>query len=67
MDSSLDSTRPGAFVPIQEGRQNCRYIEYLGDPELQPVRSYESAFLVRLFYQLCDYVNTKVHIHAFLL
>ncbi|XP_031778842.1 sphingomyelin phosphodiesterase 4 isoform X1 [Nasonia vitripennis] len=59
MDSSLDSTRPGVYVPIQEGRQNCRYIEYLGDPELQPVRSYESAFLVRLFYQLCDYVNTK--------
>ncbi|XP_011506496.1 PREDICTED: sphingomyelin phosphodiesterase 4 [Ceratosolen solmsi marchali] len=59
MDSSLDSSRPGVFVPIQEGRQNCRYIEYMGDPELQPVRSYESAFLVRFFYQLCNHFNTK--------
>ncbi|KAJ8681355.1 hypothetical protein QAD02_017142 [Eretmocerus hayati] len=59
MDSSLDSSRPGVFVPIQEGRQHCRYIEYLGDPELQPVRSYESAVLVRLFYQFCSYINEK--------
>lgn len=59
-DSSSDTTRPGVFVPIGEGRQNCRYIEYMGDPELQPVRSYENAFLVRSFYRLCNYFNTKV-------
>ncbi|XP_058808686.1 sphingomyelin phosphodiesterase 4 [Phymastichus coffea] len=59
MDLSLDSSRPGVFVPIQDGRQNCRYIEYMGDPELQPIRSYENALLVRLFYKLCNYFNTK--------
>lgn len=47
-------------MPIQDGRQNCRYIEYMGDPELQPIRSYESALLVRLFYKLCSYFNSKV-------
>ncbi|XP_033230954.1 sphingomyelin phosphodiesterase 4 isoform X2 [Belonocnema kinseyi] len=59
VDSNLDSSRPGVFVPIQDGKQNCRYVEYLGDPELQPVRSNEIAFLVRVLYQLCNYLNKK--------
>ncbi|EZA53176.1 Sphingomyelin phosphodiesterase [Ooceraea biroi] len=59
MESSFDSSRPGTFVPLQEGRQTCRYIEYMGDPELQPVRTNECAFLVRNFYKLCCYVNLK--------
>ncbi|XP_015522196.1 sphingomyelin phosphodiesterase 4 [Neodiprion lecontei] len=59
MDLSLDSSRPGVYLQIQERRQNCRYIEYMGDPELQPVRTHECAFLVRLFFQLCNYINTK--------
>ncbi|XP_012542626.1 sphingomyelin phosphodiesterase 4 [Monomorium pharaonis] len=59
VESSFDSSRPGTFVPLQEGRQTCRYIEYMGDPELQPVRSNECAFLVRNFYKLCCYINLK--------
>lgn len=59
-ESSLDSSRPGTFVPLQEDRQTCRYIEYMGDPELQPIRSNECAFLVRNFYKLCCYINLKV-------
>lgn len=58
-ECSFDSNRPGVFVPLQEGRQTCRYIEYMGDPELQPVRTYECAFLVRNFYKLCCYINLK--------
>ncbi|XP_029664272.1 sphingomyelin phosphodiesterase 4 [Formica exsecta] len=58
-ESSLDSSRPGTFVPLQEDRQTCRYIEYMGDPELQPIRSNECAFLVRNFYKLCCYINLK--------
>ncbi|OAD53738.1 Sphingomyelin phosphodiesterase 4 [Eufriesea mexicana] len=46
MDSSLDTSKPGVFVPIQKDRQTCQYIEYMGDPELQPVRSNECAFLI---------------------
>ncbi|KAL6430906.1 hypothetical protein ACFW04_007007 [Cataglyphis niger] len=58
-ESSLDSSRPGTFVPLQEDRQTCRYIEYMGDPEQQPIRSNECAFLVRNFYKLCCYINLK--------
>uniref|UniRef100_A0A3B4V1H3 Sphingomyelin phosphodiesterase 4 n=1 Tax=Seriola dumerili TaxID=41447 RepID=A0A3B4V1H3_SERDU len=34
-------------------------IQYQGDPELQPIRSYESALLVRLFYRISSLVNDK--------
>ncbi|KAK3083762.1 hypothetical protein FSP39_002782 [Pinctada imbricata] len=32
---------------------------YQGDPDLQPIRSYENATAVRLLYHLCNYVNTQ--------
>ena len=59
MDSSLDTSKPGVFVSVQEDRQTCRYVEYLGDPELQPVRSNECAFLVKNLYKLSSYINMK--------
>lgn len=59
MDSSLDTSRPGIFVPDQKDRQTCKYIEYMGDPELQPVRSNECTFLVKNLYKLCTYINVK--------
>lgn len=59
LNSSLDSSKPGVFVPIQKDRQTCQYIEYMGDPELQPVRSNECAFLVRNLYKLSSYINFK--------
>ncbi|XP_071766077.1 sphingomyelin phosphodiesterase 4 isoform X3 [Centroberyx gerrardi] len=34
-------------------------IEYQGDPELQPIRSYENALLVRLFYRISSLVNDR--------
>ncbi|XP_012672195.2 sphingomyelin phosphodiesterase 4 isoform X2 [Clupea harengus] len=34
-------------------------IEYQGDPELQPIRSYENAFLVRLLYQMSSFINSR--------
>ncbi|XP_034539831.1 sphingomyelin phosphodiesterase 4 isoform X2 [Notolabrus celidotus] len=34
-------------------------IHYQGDPELQPIRSYESALLVRLFYGISSLVNER--------
>lgn len=58
-ESSLNSSKPGTFVSLQEDRQTCRYIEYMGDPELQPIRTNECAFLVRNFYKLCCYINLK--------
>ncbi|XP_030581669.1 sphingomyelin phosphodiesterase 4 isoform X1 [Archocentrus centrarchus] len=34
-------------------------IHYQGDPELQPIRSYESALLVRLFYRISALINDR--------
>ncbi|KAM9438291.1 sphingomyelin phosphodiesterase 4-like isoform 5-T5 [Salvelinus alpinus] len=41
-------------------------IEYQGDPELQPIRSYENAVLVRLFFKISSLVNERFggHIEA---
>lgn len=33
---------------------------YRGNPDTQPIRSYEIAFLVRIFHQICSNVNEKV-------
>ncbi|KAJ7988477.1 hypothetical protein DPEC_G00323970 [Dallia pectoralis] len=34
-------------------------IEYQGDPELQPIRSYENAVLVRLFFKISSVINER--------
>ncbi|XP_068578273.1 sphingomyelin phosphodiesterase 4 isoform X2 [Cebidichthys violaceus] len=34
-------------------------IQYQGDPELQPIRSYENALLVRMFYRISSLVNER--------
>ena len=34
-------------------------VHYTGDPELQPIRSYENPTLVRLLYHFSTYLNTK--------
>ncbi|XP_066596827.1 sphingomyelin phosphodiesterase 4 isoform X2 [Prorops nasuta] len=64
MDFSLDASRPGVFVPrsfdIQkDGRQTSKYIEYLGDPELLPIRSNECALLARYLFKLSTYINEQ--------
>uniref|UniRef100_A0A8C1ITD5 Sphingomyelin phosphodiesterase 4 n=1 Tax=Cyprinus carpio TaxID=7962 RepID=A0A8C1ITD5_CYPCA len=38
-------------------------IEYHGDPELQPIRSYENAFLVRLMFQISSFINARFGDH----
>ncbi|XP_031557329.1 sphingomyelin phosphodiesterase 4-like [Actinia tenebrosa] len=40
-------------------------VQYTGDPELQPIRSYENPTLVRLLYRFSTYLNSKIgdHLH----
>ncbi|XP_055364884.1 sphingomyelin phosphodiesterase 4 isoform X2 [Betta splendens] len=38
-------------------------IQYQGDPELQPIRSYENALLVRLFYRISSLLNDRFGDH----
>ncbi|XP_060897553.1 sphingomyelin phosphodiesterase 4 isoform X1 [Labrus mixtus] len=38
-------------------------LHYQGDPELQPIRSYENALLVRLFYKISSLVNERFGAH----
>ena len=35
-------------------------VKYSGDPELQPICSFENPALVRLLYKLSTYLNKKV-------
>ena len=37
-------------------------IDYSGDPDLQPIRSYESAILVRALHHLGTFLNFRVGI-----
>ena len=39
-------------------------IQYSGDPDLQPVRSYENVFLVRSLHRLSTSLNQKVSHNA---
>ncbi|KAG7272046.1 hypothetical protein CRUP_025983 [Coryphaenoides rupestris] len=57
--------RDGVLVLTDLGRMQIinglrRFdIRYQGDPELQPIRSFENAMLVRVFYQLSSLLNTR--------
>lgn len=49
-------------VQLIHGLRKCSKlsVEYLGDPVLQPIRSYENPYLVRALYRLSCALNEKV-------
>lgn len=57
-----DSLSTSTFIGSPVSPQRRYDIEYRGNPDTQPIRSFEVAFLVRLFHQICSNINEKVNI-----
>lgn len=59
----------GGFLQVdpKERRKLALSFGYEGDPDLYPIRSWESKFLVRVLYYICLWINTQVTLHAGLL
>ncbi|XP_069703883.1 sphingomyelin phosphodiesterase 4 isoform X2 [Periplaneta americana] len=54
---SQASTPKSALLASREWRERRKHIKYEGDPDLQPIRSTENAFLVRLLHQITSKLN----------
>lgn len=53
----------GTFLMASPLSPQKRYdLVYRGNPDTQPIRSYEIAFLVRMFHQICSNINEKVFV-----
>ena len=71
-DCNVDDLSPDTFITEDGAKLSPlgRYqlmnglrrfeVQYSGDPELQPIRSYESAIMVRMLYDLSSFLNTQV-------
>ncbi|PIK44443.1 hypothetical protein BSL78_18720 [Apostichopus japonicus] len=62
-DLPPDTTEDGTLTDlgrIQMANGYRRFdVEYLGDPDLQPIRTFENATFVRLLYTFCCFINRK--------
>lgn len=48
-------------VDPRERKRAALSFVYEGDPDLYPIRSWESKFLVRVLYYFCLWINTQVN------
>lgn len=55
-----DSTTDSLLFTSHLSPQKRYDLIYRGNPDTQPIRSYEIAFLVRIFHQICSNINDKV-------
>lgn len=46
---------------VPKDRISYHHVKYQGNPDLQPIRTFEVAFLVRLLYHLSTLINEKVN------
>ncbi|XP_013146152.1 PREDICTED: sphingomyelin phosphodiesterase 4 isoform X2 [Papilio polytes] len=56
-DVSFDNTTNFAQSITNKLRSNPTSINYMGDPDLMPITSYENTILVRMFYQIATRLN----------
>lgn len=57
---SQDSTAGSLQLATPLSPQRRYDLLYRGNPDTQPIRSYEIAWLVRIFHQICSNINEKV-------
>lgn len=58
---SNDSTARTFSMTSPISPQKRYDLVYRGNPDTQPIRSFEIAFLVRIFHQICSNINEKVN------
>lgn len=57
---SLGSTSVSPLLASRDWKERRKCIKYEGDPDLQPIKSTENAFLVRLLHQITSKLNEMV-------
>ncbi|XP_063239013.1 sphingomyelin phosphodiesterase 4 [Bacillus rossius redtenbacheri] len=57
--------RASPRISPPRARQTPACLGYEGDPDLQPIRSFEIAFLVRFLYQVCSKINEMYGVEIF--
>ncbi|XP_077299707.1 sphingomyelin phosphodiesterase 4 [Arctopsyche grandis] len=63
LNSSLPSREPvhnfnyNVLMSPKQAKDRINQIKYMGDPDLQPVKSFENAFLVRVLHQISSKMN----------
>ncbi|KAI5637962.1 mitochondrial-associated sphingomyelin phosphodiesterase domain-containing protein [Phthorimaea operculella] len=55
--SSFANSTNFAFSITSKLRSNPTSVQYMGDPDLMPITSYESTILVRMLYQIASKIN----------
>ncbi|XP_068629663.1 sphingomyelin phosphodiesterase 4 isoform X2 [Battus philenor] len=56
-NSSFGNTSNFALSVTNKLRSKATSIQYMGDPDLMPIASYENTILVRMFYQIASRLN----------
>jgi hypothetical protein len=56
-------TSVSPLLALQDWKERRKLIKYEGDPDLQPIKSTENAYLVRLLYQVASKLNEMVSVY----
>jgi hypothetical protein len=56
-------TSVSPLLASRDWKEGRKHIKYEGDPDLQPIKSTENAFLVRLLHQVACKLNEMVSIY----
>jgi hypothetical protein len=60
---SQGHTSISPLLASRDWKERQKHIKYEGDPDLQPIKSTENAFLVRLLHQVASKLNEMVNVY----